>query len=137
ARLERLAEAHPCHACPERATHERWAARASRLEQQIQGVERRIRSRTETLARQFERVLGVLEDLGYVHDFSIQAKGLVLARIYGDGDLLVAEALGGDPGRSVASGGRRHRLRVRVRVAGAGSARWGDADRRERRALPA
>ncbi len=93
ARLERLAEAHPCHACPERATHERWAARASRLEQQIQGVERRIRSRTETLARQFERVLGVLEDLGYVHDFSIQAKGLVLARIYGDGDLLVAEAL--------------------------------------------
>ncbi|HZP89758.1 MAG TPA: DEAD/DEAH box helicase [Actinomycetota bacterium] len=92
-RLERLAEAHPCHACPERPTHERWAARASRLEQQIRGVERRIRTRTETLARQFERVLGVLEDLGYVRGFAIQPKGLVLARIYGDGDLLVAEAL--------------------------------------------
>ena len=56
--------AHPCHACPERAKHERWAERASKLEQQMAGVERRIRSRTETLARQFDRVLAVLEELG-------------------------------------------------------------------------
>src|SRR5581483_1917683 len=82
ARLERLAETHPCHACPERATHERWAVRASRLEQQIRGVERRIRTRTETLARQFERVLGVLEDLGYVRGFAIQPKGLVSTFVY-------------------------------------------------------
>jgi ATP-dependent RNA helicase HelY len=56
-------------------------------------VERRIRTRTETLARQFERVLGVLEDLGYVRDFAISPKGRRLARIYGEGDVLVAEAL--------------------------------------------
>ena len=93
ARFERLAEEHPCHACPERATHERWAVRASALEQQVRGIERRIRTRTETLARQFERVLGVLEELGYVRGFSILPKGQVLARIYGEGDVLVAEAL--------------------------------------------
>ncbi len=93
-RYERLAEEHPCHACPDRATHERWAARASQLEHQIRGVERRIRTRTETLARQFDRVLGVLEDLAYVRDFAILPKGQVLARIYGEGDILVAEAMG-------------------------------------------
>jgi ATP-dependent RNA helicase HelY len=93
ARHERLAEQHPCHACPDRPTHERWAARASQLEHQIQGVERRIRTRTETLARQFERVLGVLEELGYVKGFQTLGKGELLARIYGEGDILVTEAL--------------------------------------------
>jgi ATP-dependent RNA helicase HelY len=94
-RVERLAEDHPCHACPERADHERWARRASELEHQVRGSDRRIRTRTESLARQFERVLGVLEDLGYVRDFAILPKGRTLARIYGEGDVLVAEALVG------------------------------------------
>ncbi|HEX9717875.1 MAG TPA: DEAD/DEAH box helicase [Actinomycetota bacterium] len=93
ARLEALAAQHPCHGCPDRPTHERWASRASQLETQVSGVERRIRTRTETLARQFERVLGVLEELGYVRDFGILPKGQVLARIYGEGDILVTEAL--------------------------------------------
>ena len=93
ARLERRAEAHPCHACPERAEHERWAERASALEAEIRGLERRIRSRTETLARQFERVLGVLEELGYVRGFQLLPKGERLARIYGEGDILVGEML--------------------------------------------
>ncbi len=94
AKLEARAAAHPCRACPELAKHERWARRASRLELQILGVERRIRVRTETLARQFDRVLGVLEALGYVSDWKITTKGRTLARIYGEGDILVGEALG-------------------------------------------
>jgi ATP-dependent RNA helicase HelY len=94
ARLEELASRHPCHACPERPTHERWAVRASQVEQRLRGIERRVKTRTETLARQFERVLGVLEELGYVREFAILPKGDVLSRIYGEGDILVAEALG-------------------------------------------
>jgi ATP-dependent RNA helicase HelY len=93
AELEQRASAHPCAACPERTKHERWAARIDALEAQMQGVERRIRVRTETLARQFDRVLGVLEDLGYVRGWSLTEKGRRLARIYGEGDLLVGEAL--------------------------------------------
>jgi ATP-dependent RNA helicase HelY len=94
ARLEELASRHPCHACPDRPTHERWAVRASQVEQRLRGIERRVKTRTETLARQFERVLGVLEELGYVRDFAILPKGDILSRIYGEGDILVAEALG-------------------------------------------
>ncbi len=93
ARYERLAEAHPCHGCPDRPEHERWATRASQVDQQIRGLDRRIRTRTETLARQFDRVLAVLEELGYVHGFAIEPKGRTLARIYGEGDILMAEAL--------------------------------------------
>ncbi|HEX5936724.1 MAG TPA: DEAD/DEAH box helicase [Actinomycetota bacterium] len=93
ARLEALARAHPCRACPERSKHERWASRVSELERRLGGVERRIRVRTETLARQFDRVLSVLRDLGYVEGWSLTTKGRTLTRIYGEGDLLVGEAL--------------------------------------------
>jgi ATP-dependent RNA helicase HelY len=92
-RLEAAARAHPCHGCPERAKHERWAERCTKLEQQMAGVERRIRVRTETLARRFDRVLAVLTDLGYVREWSLTPKGRTLTRIYGEGDLLVGEAL--------------------------------------------
>ena len=91
--LDRQAERHPCHGCPDRPEHERWATRASKLEREVAGLERRIRARTETLGRQFDRVLRVLEELAYVRDFSLTERGQGLARIYGEGDILLAEAL--------------------------------------------
>jgi ATP-dependent RNA helicase HelY len=93
AEFDRKARAHPCHSCPDRAKHERWGQRASKLEREVAGLERRIRARTETLGRQFDRVLGVLEELGYVEDFSLSHKGEVLRRIYSEGDILVAEGI--------------------------------------------
>ena len=94
-RLEAEAAEHPCRACPERGKHEQWAARADALASQMKGVERRIQIRTETLARQFDRVLAVLEALGYVSGWTLTPKGRTLARIYGEGDLLVGESLAG------------------------------------------
>jgi ATP-dependent RNA helicase HelY len=91
--LERRAEQHSCHSCPDRAEHERWAARASHLLRQVRALETRIQARTETLGRQFDRVLAVLEKLGYVDDFRLTDRGERLARIYGEGDILVAEAI--------------------------------------------
>jgi ATP-dependent RNA helicase HelY len=91
--LERKAARHPCHSCPDRSQHERWATRATRLERELAGLERRIRSRTETLGRQFDRVLAVLSELGYVEDGLLTEKGERLRRVYSEGDILVAEAL--------------------------------------------
>ena len=93
ARLETEAADHPCQACPERGKHERWASRADALASQMKGVERRIQIRTETLARQFDRVLAVLEALDYVSGWTLTPKGRTLSRIYGEGDLLVGESL--------------------------------------------
>jgi ATP-dependent RNA helicase HelY len=92
-KLEERAAAHPCARCPERAKHERWAKRVDEKEQALTGVERRIRVRTETLARQFDRVLSVLEQLGYVDDWTVTPKGRTLSRVYGEADIVVAEAL--------------------------------------------
>ena len=66
--LEALGARHPCHACPDRGSTS-GGRRARRARADIAGLERRIRSRTETLARQFDRVLAVLEELGYVERF--------------------------------------------------------------------
>jgi ATP-dependent RNA helicase HelY len=91
--LDRRARAHPCHRCPDRGEHEKWAAKASKLEREVRGIEQRIRARTETLGRQFDRVLKVLDQLGYVDGFRLTQRGEQLARIYGDGDVVVAEML--------------------------------------------
>jgi len=92
-KLDDRAARHPCHSCPERAKHERWARRVDEREASLSSTERRIRVRTETLARQFDRVLSVLRALGYVDGWSVTTKGRSLSRIYGEGDILVAEAL--------------------------------------------
>jgi ATP-dependent RNA helicase HelY len=84
---------HACHHCPDRDRHAQWAERAARLERENAGLKKRVRARTETLSRRFEKILGILEDFGYVRDFALTEKGWTLARIYNENDLLVAEAL--------------------------------------------
>ena len=87
-------EEHPCHVCPERKRHHHFAERAARLEKDIGGIDRRVKRRTATLSRRFERVLSVLEALGYVDDWALTEKGDTLTRVYNEADLLVVEALG-------------------------------------------
>jgi ATP-dependent RNA helicase HelY len=91
--LEERAARHPCASCPDLPDHQRWAVRASKLLREVEGLERRIRSRTETLGRQFDRVLAVLGDLGYLQGFRLTEKGDRLRHIYGEGDILVIEAI--------------------------------------------
>jgi ATP-dependent RNA helicase HelY len=85
--------AHPVYSCPDRIEHERWMQRIDELEKETAGLRRRVRARTETLARTFERVLMVLETFGYVQDGTVTEKGARLSRIYNESDLLVSEAL--------------------------------------------
>ena len=84
---------HPVAACPDLAEHLRWAERAERLARDAERLERRIRGRTESLARQFDRVLRVLEAWGYVEGWSLTDAGELLTRLYSETDLLVAESL--------------------------------------------
>jgi ATP-dependent RNA helicase HelY len=87
------AAAHPVAGCPDLRHHLRAAERAERLARDAERLERRIRGRTESLARQFDRVLRVLEAWGYVDGWSLTHGGDRLARIYHEADLLVAECL--------------------------------------------
>ena len=85
---------HPVAGCPDLATHLRYAERAERLARDVERLERRIRGRTESLARQFDRVLRVLESWGYVDGWQLTDGGAMLARLYSETDLLLAESLG-------------------------------------------
>ncbi|HLY83005.1 MAG TPA: DEAD/DEAH box helicase [Acidimicrobiales bacterium] len=85
--------AHPVAGCPDARHHLRAAERAERLARDADRLERRIRGRTESLARQFDRVLRVLEAWGCVDGWSLTPAGQRLARVYHESDLLVAECL--------------------------------------------
>lgn len=84
---------HPCHECADRERHAQWAERASRLEKENEQLHKRVRSKTETLSRRFEKILGVLEEYAYLNDFNLTPKGASLSRIYNENDLLIAESL--------------------------------------------
>ncbi len=98
ARLRDRLRAHPCHGCPEREHHARWAERWWRLTRESDALHQQIRARTGAVARIFDRVSDVLIGLGYlVRDdhgrLEASADGRMLRRIYGERDLLAAEAL--------------------------------------------
>lgn len=98
ARVRAELRAHPCHDCPERETHARWAERAWKLERETASLTAQIESRTGAIAKLFDRITDTLLDLGYLEKEAdgriIRTKnGDVLARIYGERDLLVAECI--------------------------------------------
>jgi ATP-dependent RNA helicase HelY len=85
--------AHPVAGCPDLGRHLKAAARADVLDRQIARKEHEIRSRTQSLARQFDRVLRVLEAWSYIDGWSLTAGGERLALLYHECDLVIAEAL--------------------------------------------
>ena len=96
ARIVALREAlagHPCHGCPDREDHARWANRYLELEAQTAGMRRSIEARTNTLGRDFDRVCRVLDALGYLDGDDLTDAGRMLRTIYTELDLLVAECL--------------------------------------------
>ncbi len=93
ARLEAELEEHPLSADPAIDQKLRAATAVDRLQQDVARTERRVRGRSESLARQFDRVLRVLEAWGYIEDWSLTEAGERLARLYTETDLMLAEGL--------------------------------------------
>ena len=87
---------HPCHRCPERETHARWAERALRLERETARLRARMNSRSNTIANHFDKICLVLESLGYLtgdQGSDVSEYGRMLARIYAELDLVTAECI--------------------------------------------
>jgi len=92
-RLRREVPAHPCHGCPEREAHARWATRWVELERDTAQTRRRIEQRTNTIARRFDKVCEVLDVLGYLDGDRVTTAGERLGRLYAELDLVAAECL--------------------------------------------
>jgi ATP-dependent RNA helicase HelY len=92
-RLREAIRSHPCHGCEEREDHARWAERYLKLQRETETLRRRIDQRTNTIARQFDRVCEVLEELEYLTGDAVTPAGASLSRIYSELDLVAAECL--------------------------------------------
>ncbi len=95
ARMRAELKAHPCHPCPDRENHARWAERWWRLKRETVGLQQKVEGRTNTVARTFDRICEALESLGYLEDGGtvVTERGERLRRLYTEKDLLAAECL--------------------------------------------
>jgi ATP-dependent RNA helicase HelY len=84
---------HPVADCPELPIHRRAWYQLERLERERQQLERQVRGRSASLARQFDQVLQLLESWGYLDGWSLTSRGERLTRIYHEADLVIATAL--------------------------------------------
>ncbi|NDJ90447.1 DEAD/DEAH box helicase [Mycolicibacter kumamotonensis] len=88
---------HPTHADADREVKVRTAERYLRVEADNAQLRRKVEAATNSLARTFDRIVGLLTERGFIRtgdgDPKVTDDGRMLARIYSESDLLVAECL--------------------------------------------
>ncbi|MCE9514716.1 MAG: RNA helicase [Mycobacterium sp.] len=88
---------HPAHRMTDREAQVRIAERYLRTERDNGQIRNKVTAATNSLARTFDRIVGLLTERGYVSTEGATLKvtdaGRLLARIYSESDLLVAECL--------------------------------------------
>jgi ATP-dependent RNA helicase HelY len=89
----RAVREHPVAACPHIKEHLKAAQRADHLAHDVAKLARQLERRKQSLAGQFDRVVAVMTDLGYVKGWSLTEPGRRLARIHHEADILLAEAM--------------------------------------------
>jgi len=95
--LRREMAAHPCHGCPEREDHARWAERHFRALRDHDRVVGEISRATGSIARVFDKRCDVLRELGYLEGegaaTAVTHAGASLRTLYSENDLVMAECL--------------------------------------------
>ncbi len=93
---------HSAHHTSDREDRMRIAERYLRIERDNAEIEKKVATATNSLARTFDRILLLLNERGFIEhtaddgqtgDPSVTEEGRLLARIYSESDLLVAECL--------------------------------------------
>ncbi|KUH84010.1 RNA helicase [Mycobacterium sp. IS-1556] len=97
AALREQLRSHPAHQLPEREEKARLAERYLRIERDNEQIRQKVAAATNSLARTFDRIVVLLTERGFItgpaEDPKVTDDGRLLARIYSESDLLVAEAL--------------------------------------------
>ncbi len=89
---------HPAHRIGDREAKVRIAERYLRLEREIEQLRGKVAAATNSLSRTFDRIVGLLTERKFIGKSSdgvlhVTDDGRLLARIYSESDLLVAECL--------------------------------------------
>ncbi|MGV9798049.1 DEAD/DEAH box helicase [Mycobacterium sp. NPDC003449] len=88
---------HPAHQLPNRDALARVAERYLRIERDNAQIQQKVAAATNSLARTFDRIVALLSERGFIAAEAgrpqVTDDGRLLARIYSESDLLVAECL--------------------------------------------
>jgi ATP-dependent RNA helicase HelY len=89
---------HSAHRLADREARVRVGERYLRAERDNELIRKKVNAATNSLARTFDRIVGLLTERGFIEedhegDPRVTADGRLLARIYNESDLLVAECL--------------------------------------------
>jgi ATP-dependent RNA helicase HelY len=84
---------HPVEDDPDLADRLKAATQADRISREVDDLRQRVKGRSQSIARDFDRVLGVLQQWGYVEGWQLTDAGEILARLFHESDLLVVECL--------------------------------------------
>jgi len=89
---------HPGHRLADREAMARVGERYLRVERDNEQIRQKVSAATNSLARTFDRIVGLLSERGYIDSGEqeqpqVTDDGRLLARIYSESDLLVAECL--------------------------------------------
>ena len=90
---ERIRATHAVEDDPDLAARLTAAVQADRVGRDVDDLKVRVKGRSQSIARQFDRVLRILEGWGYVDGWSLTPAGECLARTFHESDLLVVECL--------------------------------------------
>ncbi len=98
--LRRQLRGHRVHQMPDRDARLRVAERYLRVERDNTALQNKVAAATNSLARTFDRIIGLLTEREFIEvdpavqsDPQVTEDGRLLARIYSESDLLVAECL--------------------------------------------
>ncbi|HEY4331006.1 MAG TPA: DEAD/DEAH box helicase, partial [Ilumatobacteraceae bacterium] len=84
---------HPVEDDPDLKHRLKAAAQADRVAREIEEIRSRVKGRSQSIARDFDRVLGILEAWGYVDGWTLTEAGTMLARTFHECDLLIVECV--------------------------------------------
>ncbi len=86
-------EQHPCAKDPDLKFKLNAAKSADKIEREIAQLEARADKAAEVVSRRFDDVITLLERWEYVADWQLTPRGALLARVFHESDLLVAESI--------------------------------------------
>ncbi len=91
---------HPCHSCPDREDHARWAERYFKTLRDKDRLANDIQSATGSIAAVFDKRCTVLRDCGYLmgdgEGTIVTSAGTTLKTLYSENDIVMAECLRDD-----------------------------------------
>lgn len=97
ASLREAMRKHSVHGLADREAKVRIGERYLRVERDNEQIRNKVSAATNSLARTFDRIVGLLTERGFIQDRDgdprVTDDGRLLARIYSESDLLVAECL--------------------------------------------